>query len=713
MTIKKLSLAAAISVGALAMGASVAIAASGSLPVVTGAACEPTCPQCCPADSVFPQAISPRIELEPCDHCVSPACPIEEPCEPCCPQPACPCDPCDPCQCQPACPCDPCDPCQCQPACPCEPCAPCDAACGPCPVPACPVESGPACATCQGVPEKRDFCERQVYAYPSEIFGKPTAVTGDPYSMGLAGFCCPSNACPQNGASGLTTARGTNSCACQTCPTGEAANIPCYDDVCGIGCNQEGIGVSRDEVGKDGFGCPITVHSSKSKQVIKKSMLPLEIKTGGAAPLTHSFCDVPADFWAVDIINKLSASKVIAGYPDQTFRPNCPVTRAEFASLVVSGLNYQGEKYYDEAIFKDVPADNWANSHIDKGLNAGLIAGYPDGLFKPNCNVTRAEALVIMSKALKDCELDECNAKQILSQYCDSNDVPNWAELSIAQALKAGILENTPTPNQIKPNLYATRAEIAAMLSSMRIALGIDPEPVACGCVETGAAAYVEQSEIIKIPTLNVKLEDSVSARENHVGDKFVARSVECITVNGATFPADSKVYGQIVEVVRPTRNNEGALKIAFTEIKNGSMKAQLPNEILTAQVQKEHKPNAFSRVAKWPFTWTGRLIGDVGRTAGSILMVGGNGIEEVINGFGTATGELFQGKFMAAGRSVVGSTVALLRTPVDMTRTALSGTAGLFNITADEVAFVISADGTKVAQINPNETVTVAFGCQ
>jgi hypothetical protein len=635
-----------------------------------------------------------------------------------------------------ACPCP-----QVWPAAPVEPCAVAPACPVACPVAVCTDNAGPACSTCQGVPHKPSFCEKQVYAYPASIYGKPSGFAADPYNMTMGNYC-PSCSSGLNNSRGLSTARneytsnpcGCGSCGsssacangacgitggsastCQSCSgaaplTGAAAVIPPACNTCISGNSGCGSSVSRNFAEK---ACPITINSNSSIEAIKKSIVPYEIKTGAAAPLKHPFCDVPADFWAAQIIDRLAASQVIAGYPDQTFRPDSSVTRAEFSSLVVSGLNYQDERYYDKALFCDVPACHWAKRVIDKGMNGGLIAGYPDGLFKPNCPVTRAEALVIMSKALKDCSLDDCKADAILATYCDGKDVPAWAKIAMAKALQAGILKNTLTPDKINPNCNATRAEIAAMLSAVRVSMGIDPEPVACGCVQTGAAAYLEQQTVIKIPTLKVKLEDSVSAHENHVGDHFVARSQECVTINGQVFPENSKVYGQIVEVVRPTRNCEGSLKIAFTEIKGGGLKADLPREILCAEVQKDHKPNIISRIVKWPFTWTGALIGDVGRTVGGSIVILGNGSEEVLNNIGTAGGELFQGKFMAAGRSVKDSVVALVRTPIDITRTALSGAAGIFNITADEVAYVISADGTKVAQINPNEEIAVKFGCQ
>ncbi|MFA6989141.1 MAG: S-layer homology domain-containing protein, partial [Candidatus Gastranaerophilaceae bacterium] len=254
-----------------------------------------------------------------------------------------------------------------------------------CPVPTCTDNAGPACAMSQGVPHKPSFCEKQVYAYPAGIYGKPSGFAADPYNM-TQGKYCPSCACGPNNFSGLSTARNeytSNNCGCagaaSTC--GAAAPFggyglsglaaPLGSSSCGCGMS-EGLAAPGSACGPCGAApiisspldaagacgsrcgtsvsrdcgpniCPITINSNSSIQAIKKSVVPMEIKTGGAAPLKHPFCDVPADFWAAKIIDRLAASQVIAGYPDQTFKPDNCVTRAEFTSLIVSGLNYQDE----------------------------------------------------------------------------------------------------------------------------------------------------------------------------------------------------------------------------------------------------------------------------------------------------------------------------------------------------------------------------------
>ena len=66
----------------------------------------------------------------------------------------------------------------------------------------------------------------------------------------------------------------------------------------------------------------------------------------------------------------------------------------------------------------------------------------------------------------------------------------------------------------------------------------------------------------------------------------------------------------------------------------------------------------------------------------------------------------------MAAGRSLADATVDTLKAPIDLTRTALSGTLGLLQTTGDEVAYMVDAKGYKISAINPKEHVTIAFGC-
>ena len=105
-------------------------------------------------------------------------------------------------------------------------------------------------------------------------------------------------------------------------------------------------------------------------------------------------------------------------------------------------------------------------------------------------------------------------------------------------------------------------------------------------------------------------------------------------------------------------------------------------------------------------------MLGIVGRTTGGMLSNLGNALEDVASGTGIALGEAFQGQFMASARSVGDVVVDTVKAPIDITRTAVSGTIGLAQATGDEIGYLVDAKGYKISAINPKEHVTIAFGC-
>jgi hypothetical protein len=450
--------------------------------------------------------------------------------------------------------------------------------------------------------------------------------------------------------------------------------------------------------------------------------------TGAAAPLVSIFPDVPQGYWAECDIDRLAATNVVAGYPDRTFKPSLPVSRAEFASMMVKGfnLNLAGcECLPTKKIFKDVPLGHWANPVIAKAVEDGIMCGYKDGKFMPKHPVSRAEALTAMSHGI-NCDVDSCQAQQILSKYCDGDKVPNWAQIPVAKALETGVLKNSPSPNTINPCKDASRADIASMLQNVRIAAGYDKDltptavnscacPISandeCGCNKQ--ITYTETQEVVNIPTLKVKFLDEINAKSSHVGQQFAAETTEDITINGKCYPCGSRVNGKIVEVIRPSGCEKGGLKVAFTNIQDcNNCKVDLPKQILSAQINCTKHQNAVARFVAMPFTLIGGLVGTTGRTLGGMMSNAGNAVENVSGGVGIASSEIFQGQFRAAGRSLQDAAKSAIIAPVDFTRTALSGTIGLFQTTGDEVAFLVDPKGNKISSINPKEEVTIAFGC-
>ncbi|WP_311561530.1 S-layer homology domain-containing protein, partial [Peptoniphilus duerdenii] len=107
------------------------------------------------------------------------------------------------------------------------------------------------------------------------------------------------------------------------------------------------------------------------------------------------FSDVKAFDWFSDSIMKLSAKDIITGYPDGTFKPNKSITRAEFAAIVSKYI--KNPKAADE-VFADVPMNHWAKDAIAKVKAEGWISGYNDGTFRPDAPITRAEAVSIVNR---------------------------------------------------------------------------------------------------------------------------------------------------------------------------------------------------------------------------------------------------------------------------------------------------------------------------
>ncbi|MCK7514893.1 MAG: hypothetical protein MZV70_70080 [Desulfobacterales bacterium] len=177
----------------------------------------------------------------------------------------------------------------------------------------------------------------------------------------------------------------------------------------------------------------------------------------------------------------------------------------------------------------------------------------------------------------------------------------------------------------------------------------------------TGAAATLQQ-ETVTYPVLNVRFNDNITARASHINDAFTARTIEPVTINNQLFPVGSTVNGRVVEVIRPSGNDPGALKVAFTDISGNGQTSALPAQVLTAQVEQTGGPGIVTRLAEFPFVWPGRSLGTVGRTLGGMTIIAGNSTEQILNGLGIAAGELTQRQWAAAGRSAIGSAIALGR---------------------------------------------------
>lgn len=119
--------------------------------------------------------------------------------------------------------------------------------------------------------------------------------------------------------------------------------------------------------------------------------------------ISVSFTDVSEKHWATWAIKYVASEELFSGYTDGTFQPDKVITRAEFATVVAKYLKKNGmieDKTYNTSTLKDIDG-HWAKDNIKLLVGEGYIKGYPDDTFKPNASIKRAESVALINRALK------------------------------------------------------------------------------------------------------------------------------------------------------------------------------------------------------------------------------------------------------------------------------------------------------------------------
>lgn len=167
--------------------------------------------------------------------------------------------------------------------------------------------------------------------------------------------------------------------------------------------------------------------------------------------------------WASRFIEELATRRILNGYPNGTFRPDNSVTRAEFAAILGAVFTVYPKREY--VPFVDVPANHWAISAIKKTYEMGFLIGYPDGRFRPNERIFRCDVLVALVNGLEIAAPVKPDLLNILPQiYEDAAKIPGYARNQVAIATSTRLIVNHPNLKILNPTVAATRAEVAVMV---------------------------------------------------------------------------------------------------------------------------------------------------------------------------------------------------------------------------------------------------------
>ena len=145
---------------------------------------------------------------------------------------------------------------------------------------------------------------------------------------------------------------------------------------------------------------------------------------------TNRYSDVAATSWYNTAVSTLSSMGIITGYPDGTFRPNAAITRAEFAAIAARFDN-NGDKA--AAKFSDI-ANHWAKDEISIAYNNGWITGYPNSTFGPQRDITRAETMTLVNRVLNRQPETEDDLLPNMTVWTDNANPKAWYYLAVQEA---------------------------------------------------------------------------------------------------------------------------------------------------------------------------------------------------------------------------------------------------------------------------------------
>lgn len=185
-----------------------------------------------------------------------------------------------------------------------------------------------------------------------------------------------------------------------------------------------------------------------------------------------SFTDLQSDHWAWPLLADLAQRELVAGFPDGSFRPADPVSRAEFATQVARLFDFSLAPSSEPgvALYEDVTTSHWAHDSVQKSVQMGFLSGYPGSKFLPDQTVSRIQVIVALANGLR--LTSSSGEASMLAPYGDRAQVPSWATQQLVAAIEAGLVINYPEPEALTPNQTASRAEVAAMLHRALVYMG-------------------------------------------------------------------------------------------------------------------------------------------------------------------------------------------------------------------------------------------------
>ena len=223
---------------------------------------------------------------------------------------------------------------------------------------------------------------------------------------------------------------------------------------------------------KSGNVVPVPTTTDTTHGVAYLTAKTLEDGDYAAISATHTFTNTPN--WVTVPANTLGSKLILANTPGSDLNASQAIPRSETVTIMTKTLGVFGDASGASPFFDMIPTDSYFNA-VMSAVSKSLISGYPDGTFKPNGKLTRAEAMTIVARAMRfldgksvsqSSEMSDADATAILSKFTDAAAVDNWAKKDIAECVQAGVV-NGDNNGRLNPKANVTRAELIQLMYNL------------------------------------------------------------------------------------------------------------------------------------------------------------------------------------------------------------------------------------------------------
>jgi hypothetical protein len=185
---------------------------------------------------------------------------------------------------------------------------------------------------------------------------------------------------------------------------------------------------------------------------------------------TPAFKDVPKQFWGETYITELQKRGILADFGTGKFDPDKEITRGEYAKMLDRAFADRPAVASSPSNFKDIPTNYQRKEAIDRAVKIGFMTGYSPTKFAPNQLIPRYQMQISLAKGLQ--LTAPANPDSVLNKYADAAEMPKYARDKMAAAIESGIIIKDKTPDLLKPNQNATRADAAAAIYEVLVKAG-------------------------------------------------------------------------------------------------------------------------------------------------------------------------------------------------------------------------------------------------